>query len=155
MTKEQATQEAERLARMAKAAAKREDWADWNVLQAQAEEAATYANGLDTMKTIDQQLDDMIPEWTQLIESLIPDICDDYRASDDPADDVPGMQLTIGFTPTTAEKDCHWHYQTGDNSYSGGAYGHPHWAVVSLYRDSDAAEVAEEIASQIGELVCS
>lgn len=105
--------------------------------------------------SLDAQLDGLIPIWTQLVAELIPDICDDYRASDDPHDDTPGMELTVGFTPADEYTPASWHYQTGDNSYSGGAYFHPHWGVVSLYRDSVPLEVAEEIASQIGELVCS
>ena len=103
------------------------------------------------MQTIDEQLTAMVPEWTKLITSLIPDIGDDYRASDDPDDETPGMSVTVGFTPESEDKDASWHYQTGDNSYSGGAYGHANWGVVSIYRDSKPSEVAEDIANQIGE----
>lgn len=110
---------------------------------------------LALLPSLDAQLADCEPQWTSLVASLIPDICDDYRATDEPDDETPGMMLTIGFTPATPDKDASWHYQTGDNSFTGGAYGHPHWAVVSLYRDSVPSEVAEEIASQIGELIYS
>lgn len=106
------------------------------------------------MKTIENQIKEMIPQWVRLVKSLKPQIRDDYRASDDPDDDTPAMQLTIGFTPETEDKDCSWHYQTGDNSYSGGAYGHHHWAVVTVTRRCKSAEVTEEIANQIVELVC-
>lgn len=68
-------------------------------------------------------------------------------------DNEPGMCLTVGFTPKTEEKDYSWGYQTGDNSYTGGAYSHPHWAVVYLSRDSKPSEIAEEISGQIAELV--
>lgn len=100
---------------------------------------------------IGAQLDTLVPEWTKLIASLIPDIDDDYRASDDPEDDTPGMSVTVGFTPESEDKDASWSYQTGDNSFTGGAYGHRNWGVVSIYRDSKPSEVAEDIASQIGE----
>lgn len=103
------------------------------------------------MQTIEEQLTAMVPEWTKLIKSLIPEIGDDYRASDDPEDDTPGMSVTVGFTPESEDKDASWHYQTGDNSYSGGAYGHANWGVVSIYRDSKPSEIAEDIANQIGE----
>jgi len=103
------------------------------------------------MKTIEEQLNEMIPQWNKLIAALIPNICDEYRASDDPEDDTPGMSVTIGFTPETEDRDASWSYQTGDNSYSGGAYGHENWGVVSIYRDSKPSEVAEDIANQIGE----
>jgi hypothetical protein len=104
---------------------------------------------LNLMKNLEKYRD----AWTRLAASLIPEIGDDYRASDDPSDDVPGMCLTIGYTPESEDKDESWHYQTGDNSYSGGAYGHPHWAVVSLYRDTVPADVAEEIIDQLSEVV--
>jgi hypothetical protein len=105
------------------------------------------------LPSLDAQLAECEPDWVALVAALIPDIGDEYRASDDPGDETPGMQLTIGFTPATPDKDASWSYQTGDNSFTGGAYGHPHWGVVSLYRDSDAANAAEEIASQISELI--
>jgi hypothetical protein len=106
------------------------------------------------MKTINEQISEMVPQWAGLIASLIPQIDDDYRATDDPDDETPGMLLTIGFTPETEERDACWNYQTGDNSFTGGAYSHPHWAVVSIYRDSVPADVADDAAEQIGEL-CS
>jgi hypothetical protein len=105
--------------------------------------------------TLETQLESMLPEWTRLVASLIPQIADDYRASDDPDDETPGMCLTIGFTPESEDKDASWSYQTGDNSYSGGAYFHGTWAVVSLYRDSNPAHVAGEISDQIEEQLCS
>jgi hypothetical protein len=105
------------------------------------------------MKTLEQQLTDCLADWTKLVAVLIPDIRDDYRASDDPDDETPAILLTVGFTPETEDRDYSWHYQTGDNSYSGGAYGHMHWAVVSVTRDCVPSEVADEIADQIGELI--
>ena len=105
------------------------------------------------MKTLDLQLEECLLQWESLVRALIPEIQDDYRATDDPDDDQPGMQLTIGFTPETEDQDYSWDYQTGDNSYSGGAYGHPHWAVVYLSRESDPAKVAGEIADQIGKAI--
>lgn len=82
-------------------------------------------------------------EWARLLRSLKPNIADDYRASDDPEDTTPGMQVTFGIT-LKEDGSLSWHYQTGDNSYSGGAYGHPVWAVVSLYRRSNSRELAKE-----------
>jgi hypothetical protein len=85
---------------------------------------------------------------TALIAGLIPKIGDDYRASDDPSDDVPGMQITIG-----ADEDG-WSYQTGDNSYTGGAYGYQYWGLGAIYRDSDPAEVAEELLRDLESQDC-
>ena len=112
------------------------------------------------MKPIEQQIDGLVPEWTELFKALKKHIGDEYRARDD--DTLPGMCVTIGFTPAaddtagniTVHKPARWNYQTGDNSYTGGAYGHPHWAVVSLYRRSNCRELAEDCANQIADLVC-
>lgn len=103
------------------------------------------------MTTIDKQIDSMVSEWARLFKALKGDIDDDYRASED--EEIPGMCVTIGFTPESEESDASWSYQTGDNSYTGGAYSHPHWAVVSLYRRSNSVELAKDCANQIAELV--
>ena len=81
-----------------------------------------------------------------LIAELIPTIGDEYRASNDPQDDTPGMALTVG-----ADTEG-WSYQTGDNSYTGGAYGYATWGVGYLYRDSNPVERAHEIADELAEL---
>ena len=94
---------------------------------------------------------ELIPEWRSLIAALIPEIADDYRATDDPEDTEPGMQVTVA---SDAELSS-WGYQTGDNSYTGGAYSFPHWAVVYLSRESDPQEVAEDIAGQLADLIYS
>lgn len=56
-------------------------------------------------------------------------------------------------TAESEDRDASWGYQTGDNSFTGGAYSHPHWAVIYLYRDSSAEELASEAAEQIAELI--
>ena len=104
------------------------------------------------MNTLDTQIESIKPQWRGLVAALVLDICDDYRASDEPGDETPAKLLTVGFTPESEDKDASWGYQTGDNSYTGGAYFHPHWAVVTLCRDSIPAEIAAEIAEQISEL---
>lgn len=76
----------------------------------------------------------------RLLIALKPDICDDYRES---ADDLPGVDVTIG---VNAECD-EWNYQTGDNSYTGGAYSFPYWGVGRLYRRSNCAELAAQIVA--------
>lgn len=79
-------------------------------------------------------------DMVRLVTALIPDIQDDYRAYDDSEDDAaPSMLLTIGADANG------WSYQTGDNSYTGGAYGFADWSSVALYRDSDPESVADEI----------
>ena len=89
---------------------------------------------------------------TALLKELKHGIGDDYRASDDPDDNTPGMCVTVGATPQD-DGSLSWHYQTGDNSYSGGAYGHHHWGVISLYRKSNCVELARECVEQIAESI--
>lgn len=89
-------------------------------------------------------------EIVELLEALKTDIEDDFRASDDIDDDIPGMQVTLA-----TDDDCiQWTYQTGDNSFTGNAYGWPHWAVISLYRDSNTKELAKEVADEWATLIC-
>ena len=136
------------------------------------------------MKTIDQQLESFLPEWARLVADLKPEPGFLITKYDEPINgeafpteeaawaeierlDAESMKsvrgydvapvslcLTVGFTPETDGREASWSYQTGDNSYSGGAYGHPHWAVVWITAESDPAEVASEIAEEIGSLVC-
>lgn len=91
-----------------------------------------------------------IKELSALFVSLKSEIGDEYRASDDPDDDMPGMCVTIGNDPETGS----WNYQTGDNSYTGGAYGSPDWAVVYLYRRSNSRNLARDAIDQLAELAC-
>lgn len=87
-----------------------------------------------------------IKEVRELLIALKPEICDDYRIDDQ--DDIPGIMVTIGYSP-----NGDWNYQTGDNSFTGGAYGHPHWAIVYLYRRSNSLELARDVIDQLWELI--
>lgn len=87
-----------------------------------------------------------------LLKSLKPDIGDECRACED--DDIPGMCVTIGATPND-EGELIWSYQTGDNSYTGGAYSHAHWGVVYLYRRSNCKELAHQAVEEIVESIAS
>jgi hypothetical protein len=106
------------------------------------------------MQTIEQQIAELKPDWAKLVSALIPEIQDDFRASEfDDEDSEPSMCLTIGFTPETEERDASWGYQTGDNSFTGGAYSHPHWAVVTLTRDCKPEEIANEIERELLDII--
>jgi len=92
------------------------------------------------------------------IKNLIFSNIDDWRyiARDvgincEPVEENQYMDLTI------ATDDCgiQWNYQTGDNSFTGGAYGLPHWAVTSITPDSDPLEVYEYIIDELNELLPS
>ena len=86
----------------------------------------------------------------ELARVLIPTIDDDYRCSDDPDDETPGMLVTVG-----ADADG-WSYQTGDNSFTGGAYGFAHWGLGYLYRDTSPEEFADAVMSDLADVsACS
>ena len=87
-------------------------------------------------------------ELVDLIVGLIPSIEDEFRAPGCEDEDEASMQLTIGWNAETGS----WSYQTGDNSFSGGAYGYPHWSVVTLGREIDAQSTADEILDELDEL---
>ena len=74
----------------------------------------------------------------------------------DPSDQTPYVEVTIGCTFDFAGGCIIWSYQTGDNSFTGGAYGHPEWFTTSLLSRSNckaiAKDLTEEIAGRIHEL---
>ena len=102
------------------------------------------------MKPTEKQYSALERKITRLLKALKPDIGDEYRACED--DECPGMQVTIGATPDE-NGDLSWSYQTGDNSYTGGAYSHANWGVIYLYRRSKSAELARQAVEEIAESI--
>ena len=92
-----------------------------------------------------RQISSFRNEVESLLKGLKKDIGDDYRASED--DEVPGMLVTVG--AESGEDGISWGYQTGDNSYTGGAYGFQHWAVIYLYRRSNCKALAKDAVEQL------
>ena len=82
------------------------------------------------------------PGLIELINSIQLDIEDDFIQE---GDDEPSIQLTISVNPECDE----WTYQTGDNSFTGSCYHHPYWGVSSVYRDSDAEELADYLIDDL------
>jgi hypothetical protein len=68
---------------------------------------------------------------------------DESQSSEDL--DQPDGQLTIGLN----DKGDEWNYQTGDNSFTGGAYCFAHWAVVYFYKDTESEDLFEELTEEI------
>ena len=90
----------------------------------------------------------LIKDLSELIKQLKPTIQNDYRASEcDLEDSLPSMLLTVGWSAESGE----WNWQTGDNSYSGGAYFYPTWATVAIYRRSNSLKLARDIQDQLSE----
>jgi hypothetical protein len=88
----------------------------------------------------------LVNRWAALLRALKADIGDEYRCTDDPEDKTPGMLVTFGLSA-----DGSWSYQTGDNSYTGGAYGHPAWGLAYLARRSNCKELAQAAFDEAAE----
>lgn len=117
--------------------------------RAQGEEVTMMLGGEIAKSYIPKQAKPpTIKELAELARDVKRSIQDDYRVTDDPDDLLPGINLTVGWSDKTGG----WSYQTGDNSFTGGAYGYPHWAVVGVYRRSNSREVAQEIQEQLLDL---
>jgi len=87
-----------------------------------------------------------IRELSALVRSIKLDIDDSYVAEDET---LPGIDLTVGWSPDTSR----WSWQTGDNSFTGGAYGYPIWATTRVYRRSNSRELARELLEQLAEQI--
>ena len=102
----------------------------------------------ETIKPRETQWADFERQIALLLESLIPCIEDDFRCTDDPDDDIAGMLVTVGAT-IDEDGSISWGYQTGDNSYTGGAYGHPFWGSRGISRTTMGKDAAKEIVEEI------
>lgn len=88
-----------------------------------------------------------VSHLTPIIKHLKKQIDDDYIAE---GDTLPSIDITIGYTPRTEDRDELWDYQSGDNSFIGDAYGHSIWAVATIYRRSNSTEIAKELILDLG-----
>lgn len=68
----------------------------------------------------------------------------------DPDSSEPGF-LTVTFGANAELTD--WNYQTGDNSYSGGAYGFPYWGLCYIRPRTNSREAAKEAMDDILEQI--
>jgi hypothetical protein len=84
----------------------------------------------------------------RLLKELKPTIGDDCRTHKEAT--LPGIAVTIG--AEIMPDGIAWGYQTGDNSYTGGAYGFRDWGIVDLYRRDNSRKLAEEIVEQFLEI---
>lgn len=90
----------------------------------------------------------LVKDIRLLLIGLKPEIADDYRCTDRCTDETPGMCVTIG-ARINDDNEVEWSYQTGDNSFTGCAYGYRHWSVIYLARRSNSAELAKDAANEL------
>lgn len=85
-------------------------------------------------------------------EQSLPEFTD-YFNTDVYTENVAPTQLTIGFSfDTDTDTVTEWSYQTGDNSFTGGAYSFPHWIVLHITHGSTLSELWQEVNEQIDSL---
>ena len=87
-----------------------------------------------------------IRELQTCLTGLKTEIDDNNIAEDD---ENPSIDLTLA-----CDKNG-YALQTGDNSYTGCAYGYSFWGVSSLYRNSNCTELAKDLIEQCLELAAS
>jgi len=80
----------------------------------------------------------------ELIKQIILDIEDDFIENEG---DEPFIMLTVG------SDGQNWSYQTGDNSFYGGAYHYPHWCIAYITRDCNPEALALHIEEELEDLV--
>lgn len=62
---------------------------------------------------------------------------------------VQGIDVTVGCTFDFDNSEISWSYQTGDNSFTGGAYGHPEWFTTSLLKRANCRDAANDLINEI------
>lgn len=88
----------------------------------------------------------IVNQWAALLRLLKRDIGDDYRSDED--SETPSMLVTFGL-----DENGNWSYQTGDNSFTGGAYGYAHWGLAYLDRRSNCKALAQEAFNEAAEQI--
>jgi hypothetical protein len=78
-----------------------------------------------------------------------PNYTDDMPDPRDYVPDTHGLILTIGVTLGANRELVSWGYQTGDNSYTGGAYGHKHWLVTYITYSCNTHEIVNDLMEQL------
>lgn len=87
-------------------------------------------------------------DMLELARRLIPTIGDEYRAHEE--SEEPSMAVTVGCECPSADS-MSWNYQTGDISFSGGAYLFEFWGSADLHRDTKPEDFADEVISSLEE----
>lgn len=104
----------------------------------------TGMNRLELMETLRNTIERNLDNWKGYLDPVSSNIEDDYLEDD-------GQWLDLTFSTNDEYSSFGW--QTGDNSFTGGAYGHPHWAVVSLSHFTTVKDLVTEVMDQWDDLI--
>lgn len=69
-------------------------------------------------------------------------------------EDAAWVDVTIGCTFDFEAGEISWSYQTGDNSFTGGAYGHPEWFTACIFSGSNCKDLTADLVSEIEDRIC-
>lgn len=98
-------------------------------------------NRIEEFVTTDK---DFLHDLRQIITALMEEYRDDYYEDPNDPDDLihlnDPMMLTIGVSVDPETNLVSWGWQSGDNSYTGGAYSHLYWGVVYYMSDAPPEE---------------
>lgn len=85
----------------------------------------------------DEELDtsDLLESLSKIIKSLSSNVTDDMIDHDW---ESPAIQITLGISVTN--NTISWGWQSGDNSYTGGAYSYPYWGIGYVGKDLNDEE---------------
>jgi hypothetical protein len=101
-----------------------------------------------SLKTLQQDIYSLLvaikkdEDWPRLTE--------EFRKN---GEDAAWIDVTIGCTFDDAG-EISWNYQTGDNSFTGGAYGHPEWFNVTVCSRSNCRGLAADVISEVEGRIC-
>ncbi len=89
----------------------------------------------------------------QLVE-IIEGVKEEYTKYYIDDEEIECLQLTVGSNGEACEDgDIKFGCQTGDNSYTGAAYGYRCWGIGYIYDDTDSKVAAEEIIEQLSDQI--
>ena len=89
----------------------------------------------------------------QLIE-IIEGVKEEYTKYYIDDEEIECLQLTVGsHGDEDYDGDIQFGCQTGDNSYTGAAYGYRCWGIAYIYDDTDSKETAVVLAGQLSEQI--
>lgn len=93
-------------------------------------------------------------EVTEILQHFI-DAYGQYREEPEEGEEQEPIQITFATNGDlcSVSGSVQYGWQSGDNSYTGGAYGYSHWGIGYVDDESDAEEIANEIIEQLSELL--
>jgi len=106
-----------------------------------------------TADHLEDLIKDHCESWLELSDEVLSDLKEFLTLNLDSfkVDSLEYGELLL--TVATNDDGDQWSYQTGDNSFTGGAYSLPHWATTYIDCDSTPETLLEDITEQLQALI--